>query len=65
MIKVEKPKPKLTAKDNIMLKHDFSKNIYVCTRCEKTTYEIEACKLNCISQVRVDGNAAIRKIVIG
>jgi hypothetical protein len=62
-----KPKPKITAKDDILSKHVFDKRIYMqsftCGRCGQFYTDIEQNKLKCISEARAAGNAAIRRIV--
>ena len=60
-----KPKPKVTQKDNILAKHKFVKSLYLCDRCGNFSNEIEAEKLECISEARFIGNAAIHRITRG
>lgn len=63
---IGKPKPKVTKQIDPLLRHKFMPtSLYVCARCGKYASTISEQNLDCISDVRAAGNAAIGRIVQG
>lgn len=59
---LDKPKPKITKQDDILLKHDFKNNSNSCRRCGQNPDNVQSNKLECITETRAAGNAAIGRL---
>lgn len=63
---IGKPKPKILKQSDPLLRHKFTlSSLYVCARCGKYASTISEGNLDCISDARAAGNAAIGRIVQG